>query len=231
MADGAAYYFIDDSPYDWSDRPPGVAEYRYSPAFLWVTAPFRLVPWEAFVAIWVAGHIAVLVYLRIPWMLAFPGVIDDVVRGNINTFLALAVVLSIGGGAAVLWSTSLLTKVTPGVGVVWHAGRREWRRVVVAFAVTGAVIVIGVMIDRELWEEWWYSLGAGVESYRTVDFLAPLPVRVVLGAAICLFAALTNRAWAVPIGMLLAVPGLWPSSFALLIASIVLIKSARIPED
>ena len=123
MADGAAYFFVGPAPYDWSDRPPGVAEFRYSPAFLWVTAPLRLLPWALFAAVWFSAHIATVVYLRVPWMLAFPGVVDDVVRGNINLFLALAVVLVVQRGAAALWSTAFLTKVTPGVGVIWHAGR------------------------------------------------------------------------------------------------------------
>ena len=222
MADGAAYYFINDPPYDWSDRAPGVAEFRYSPAFLWVTAPLRLVPWALFAAAWFSAHIAALLYLRVPWMLAFPGVFDDVIRGNINLFLALAVVLVVQRSAAALWSTAFLTKVTPGIGVVWHAGQREWRELALAIGLTAAVITIGVLVDPQLWSEWWQSLWVGVESYRTVDFLAPLSVRVLVGVLICLFAAISRRAWILPIGMLVALPGLWPSSFALLTASVVL---------
>lgn len=221
MADGAAYYFV-ETPYDWSDRPPGVAEYRYSPAFLWLTAPLRLLPWEVFVAVWFAAHVGTLVYLRVPWMLAFPGVVDDAVRGNINTFLALAVVLVVRHAASPLWSAVLLTKVTPGVAVVWHAARREWRRLAMALASTAAIIVIGVVIDPPLWGQWWQSLSVGLETYRTVGFAAPLLVRIAVGVAIAVFAAISDRAWLLPVGMLVAVPGLWPSSFALLIASVVL---------
>jgi hypothetical protein len=122
MADGAAFYFLNEPPYDWTDRPPGVAEFRYSPAFLWVTAPLRLLPWAAFAAVWFSAHIVVLIYLRVPWMLAFPGVVDDVVRGNINLFIALVIVLVVRHRTmAALWATILLTKVTPGIGVIWHA--------------------------------------------------------------------------------------------------------------
>jgi hypothetical protein len=229
MADGAAYYFLNEPPYDWTDRPPGVAEYRYSPAFLWVTAPLRLLPWAAFVAVWFSAHIVALLYLRVPWMLAFPGVVDDVVRGNINVFIALIVVLVVRHRAtAALWSTILLTKVTPGVGVIWHAGRREWRQFVIALGVTGGIVVVGVVADPELWAQWVRSLGAGIESYRTVDFVAPLPVRVVAGILVCALAALSGRAWLLPVGMLVALPGLWPSSFALLTSSVVLYVDRRL---
>jgi hypothetical protein len=157
-------------------------------------------------------------------MLAFPGVIDDVVRGNINVFLALAVVLTLRHAAAALWSTSFLTKVTPGIGVVWHAGRREWRQFAVALAVTGGIIGIGLLVNRDLWLSWFASLQVGAESYRTVNFLAPLVVRVAAGLAICFIAAFSGRAWLLPVGMLVALPGLWPASFALLTASVVLFK-------
>jgi hypothetical protein len=229
MADGAAFYFLNEPPYDWTDRPPGVAEFRYSPAFLWVTAPLRLLPWAAFAAVWFSAHIVVLLYLRVPWMLAFPGVVDDVVRGNINLFIALVIVLVVRNRTtAALWATILLTKVTPGIGVIWHAGRREWRQLAIALGVTGGIVVVGVLADPELWAQWVQSLGAGVESYRTVDFLAPLPVRVLAGILICAVAALSGRAWVLPIGMLIALPGLWPSSFALLTASVVLYADRRL---
>lgn len=230
MADGAAYYFV-ETPYDWSDRPPGVAEYRYSPAFLWLTAPLRLLPWELFVAVWFAAHVGTLLYLRVPWMLAFPGVVDDVVRGNINTFLALAVVLVVRRAASPLWSAVLLTKVTPGVAVVWHAARGEWLHVAIALAVTLAIIGSGTLVDPELWGQWWQSLGAGLETYRTVGFAAPLLVRTAVGVAISVFAAVSDRAWLLPVGMLVAVPGLWPSSFALLSASVVLYGASRGPRS
>lgn len=226
MADGAAYYFV-ETPYDWTDRPPGVAEYRYSPAFLWLTAPLRLLPWELFVAVWFAAHVGALLYLRVPWMLAFPGVVDDAVRGNINTFLALAVVLVIRHAASPLWSAVLLTKVTPGFAVVWHAARREWRQFAIALAVTGAIITLGTLVDPDLWGQWWQSLRVGLETYRTVGFAAPLLVRIAVGVVISVYAAVSDRAWLLPVGMLVALPGLWPSSFALLTASVVLYVAGR----
>ena len=51
MGDAMAYYYS-DTPYDWSDRPSGAGEYRYSPAFLNAISPLRLVEWDLFAALW-----------------------------------------------------------------------------------------------------------------------------------------------------------------------------------
>lgn len=225
MGDAAAYYFV-DTPYDWTDQPAGAGEYRYSPAFLWVIAPFRLLPWEVFAALWFAAHLAVLLYLRLPWMLAFPGVLDDAVRGNINTFLALAVVLIVRRGAAPLWGAVLLTKVTPGVAVMWHLARREYRAFAAALVLTAAVVGSGFVFDPRLWSQWFESLVTGPETYAaTVALAVPLPLRIVFAAAITFFAATSGRAWLLPVAMIAAMPGIWPSAFALLVASVALYRS------
>jgi hypothetical protein len=213
MGDGAAWYYA-GTPYDWSDLPRGVAEYRYSPAFLWVTEPFRLLSFPIYQAVWVTLHFVAIAWLA-PWMLAFPGVADDVITGNINTFLAVAVVFAVRGQSWT-WSSVLLTKVTPGVGMLYHVGRREWKPLAVAAAVTAAIILIGIAFDRSIWQEWLDSLRAGPQTYKTVDVLAPLPVRLAAGAVLALLAV--RWLWLLPIAMVLAMPGLWPASFALLAA-------------
>ena len=62
-----------------------------------------------------------------------PGLNDDVLRGNISTFIALFAVLAIQRSAA-WWAPVLLTKITPAVGLVWHTVRREWRSFAMALA-------------------------------------------------------------------------------------------------
>jgi hypothetical protein len=227
MGDGAAYYFS-ETPYDWSDRPAGAGEYRYAPAFLWLVAPLRLLPWEAFAALWFAAHVVVLLYLRVPWMLAFPGVIDDAVRGNINVFLALALVLIVQRAAAPLWGAAFLTKVTPWVTVAWHLGRREFRQFGIALAFSVAITGFGVWLEPALWSEWFASLVVGPETYpATVALVVSLPLRVALGACLALYAARADRPWLLPIAFLVAMPGLWPNSFALLVATVVLVRRER----
>ena len=110
------------TPYTWETN----LEYRYSPAFLWIIAPFQGLPFEVFLGIWPAAHVAALIWLRAGWFLIVPGLNDDVLRGNISTFIALFAVLAIQRSAA-WWAPVLLTKITPAVGIVWHVVRREWR--------------------------------------------------------------------------------------------------------
>jgi hypothetical protein len=188
--------------------------YRYSPTFLWLTAPLRALPFEVFSLVWTAMHIAAVAWLA-PWMLAVPGVTDDIIAGNINTFFAVGVVLAVRGHAW-SWALPLLTKVTPGVGVLYHVGRRDWGAVFMAGAVTLGIVAIGAAVNPELWNGWVDSLRAGTENYATIDVLAPLPVRLAIGAGLCL--AASRWIWLLPVGMIVAMPGLWPSSFALLAA-------------
>ena len=119
------------------DIPWGEYEaYVYSPAFAQILWPFTFLPWPVFAALWTAASIGCLFWMRVPWMLAFPGVIDDILRGNIHVFLAAMVVVGFRYSGA--YAFGILTKVTPGIGLLWFAVRREWRPLVWALGVTGA---------------------------------------------------------------------------------------------
>lgn len=195
----------------WAGTPYTSEHYRYSPAFYVLTWPLRALPFEVFVAGWTALHLLALAWLG-PWtiLLAF----DDVIRGNVNTFLAVALVVAVRSRQPGAWTAPLLTKVTPGVGLLYHVARREWRAAGVALGVTAAIVAL--TWPTGLWPDWIGALAAGTHNYGTIDFGAPLPVRLALGALLCLAAG--RWIWLLPLGMLVAVPGLLPSSFALLAA-------------
>ncbi len=211
--DAYSYWAVDGTPYVWESGYP----YRYSPAFLWALAPLRALPWEVFLALWIAAHIGALLWLRAGWLLVIPGPNDDIVRGNISVFLAVAVVLAIRR-SAVWWAPVLLTKVAPGVGMVWHVVRGEWRSLAVGAGVTATVVAVGWMIDPGLWSAWIGTLTVAESTYEIGHPLGPLPVRLALSAAVVAIGARTDRAWLVPVAMLVAVPGLWPYQWALLTA-------------
>ena len=120
---------------------------------------------EFFLAVWTAAHIAALIWLRAGWFLIVPGLNDDVLRGNISTFLALFAVLAIERSAA-WWAPALLTKITPAVGLVWHAMRREWRSLASCAVVTGAIVAVGVLIAPDLWRDWVTTLLNGESTYE-----------------------------------------------------------------
>ena len=78
------------------DIPWGEYEaYVYSPVFAQVLWPFTLLPWPVFAGLWTAAAIGCLFWMGVPWMIAFPGVADDILRGNIHVFLAAMVVLGL----------------------------------------------------------------------------------------------------------------------------------------
>jgi hypothetical protein len=67
-------------------------------------------------------------------VLAFPPVALELYHGNIHLLLAAAI--GLGLRYPWTWAFVLLTKVTPGVGLIWFAVRREWRQLGIALGVT-----------------------------------------------------------------------------------------------
>ena len=211
--DAFSYWAADSTPYIWE----GNLEYRYSPAFLWVIGPLQILPFEAFLGVWTAAHIGALIWLRAGWFLIVPGLNDDVLRGNISTFIALFAVLAIQRSAA-WWMPVLLTKVTPAVGLAWHLVRREWGQLITTVAITGGIALVGYVLAPDLWRAWVGTLLEADATYELGHPLGPLPLRLALAAAITAAGAWTGRAWLVPIAMLVAVPGLWAFNLGLLAA-------------
>lgn len=214
--DVAAYYAADAAhPYSGGIGDP--LAYLYSPAFVQVIAPLQNLPWEVFRALWLVAQLAALWWLRALWLIPVPFVYDDLIRGNIHTFYAVAVVVGFRHAGA--WALPLLTKVTPGVGLVWFAVRREWRMLAVALGVTASIAAVSALINPQAWLDWIDLLRADSETVAAWNML-PFPVayRLPLAAAVVAFGAWKRWRWVVPVGMLLAMPSAWQSSGALLAA-------------
>jgi glycosyl transferase family 87 len=131
--DAYTYWTVDPaSPY--SSSAPGTAQaYFYSPAFAQLTAPIHLLPWRVFIAVWTVVLTAALLWQTGRWMaiaLLLVPVFVDLTVGNIHLVLGAAILAGFRWPWA--WSLLLLTKITPGVGVLWFAFRREWRSFFVA---------------------------------------------------------------------------------------------------
>jgi len=197
--------------------------YLYSPAFLAVLNPLRALPWPLFVGLWTAGLLVVLFWLARPLLflplllLALP----EIWGGNITILLAAAIVLGFSRPWA--WAFPLLTKVTPGVGVLWFAVRREWLNLGLAVAATLAVIAAVALFTPGLWADWFQLLMSSTGS-STVAGSVPIPLvlRLPFAVALIMFAAWRDQKWLLPIGVLLAMPVIWWGSLALLTASVAL---------
>jgi hypothetical protein len=201
--------------------------YLYSPAFLAILSPLRALPWPLFVGFWTAGLLVVLFWLARPLLflplllLALP----EIWGGNITILLAAAIVLGFSRPWA--WAFPLLTKVTPGVGVLWFAVRREWLNMGIAIAATLAVIAAVARFTPGLWADWFQLLMSSTGS-STVPGSVPIPLvlRVPFAVALIAYAARRDEKWLLPIGVLLLMPVIWWGSLALLTASVALKRDA-----
>jgi hypothetical protein len=200
-----------------------IGAFRYSPAAAWLFLPATWLPWGALVATFLAINVAALWAMVGRWtpvvLLAFPPVLLELINGNIAILLAFAIWA--GFRWPWTWAFVLLTKVTPGVGLLWFAVRREWRNLAIALGATLAIVAIGFAIAPALWLEWFRSL-AIASAVPAPTGVPPLLVRLPVAAAIVIFAARTGRAWLVPVAAFLAQPILWLHGTAILTASIPL---------
>jgi hypothetical protein len=197
--------------------------YLYSPAFLVALSPLRALPWPLFVGLWTAGLLAVLYWLARP-LLFLPLVLlalPEIWGGNITILLAAAIV--IGLSRPVAWAFPLLTKVTPGLGLLWFGVRREWSSFILALAATVAIIAATAIVTPDLWADWFRLLTSSTGS-STVPGSVPIPLlaRLPLAAAVIIYAAWKGHAWLLPVGILLAMPVIWWGSLAILTAAVAL---------
>lgn len=226
--DAYTYWTVDpSSPY--TSSAPGTAQaYFYSPAFAQLTAPIHLLPWQVFIAAWTVVLTFALVWQTGLWLalalLLFP-VFVDLTVGNIHILYGAAIVL--GFRWPWTWSFLLLTKITPGVGLLWFAFRREWRSLAIALGVTAAIAAGSFFLRPDLWRQWLDLL---VAATRAPDWtlIVPIPVwfRLPVAVALLYWGARTDRAWTVPLASCIALPVLWLNGFAMLVAMVPLLDPA-----
>jgi hypothetical protein len=195
--------------------------YLYSPAFLEVLTPLRVLPWEVFHAIWTGLGIASAVFLVGPIGAALaitllPFVYRDLFVGNIHLLLGAAIVLGFRWPGT--WAFVLLTKVTPGIGLLWFAVRRQWRSLTIGLGVTAAISLASFLIAPHLWFDWVSRL-RGDSGTAGSGYLLGIVARVAVAAALVVIGGWTNRAWLVPVASMIAIPIIWPDSLAILLAA------------
>jgi hypothetical protein len=123
----------------------------------------------------------------------------------------------------------LLTKVTPGIGLLWFAVRREWRALGLALTATGLITAFSFALAPGLWFEWLGLLAGSRQD--PLAFGPPLLVRLPVAAIIVIWGARTDRRWAVPVGAYLALPNLWWHGLAVLAAIPLVMATAQRPRS
>jgi hypothetical protein len=132
--------------------------------------------------------------------------------GNLQPLILAAVVLGLRYPS--LWAIPLLTKIGPGVGVLWFAVRREWRSLAIALGTTAAIAGVTFLIDPGSWGDWIRFMVANVATPSPVP-VVPIPgwMRFPVAIALIVWGARTDRPWTLPIACGIASFALYEWSF------------------
>jgi len=207
--------------------------YNYSPAFELVVGWGRHLTFEQFTAIWRAALLVALVWLAGPFtvfvLFLYP-VASEVNAGNIQLLLAAAIVLSFRGGERpsvwpAMWAFVLLTKVTPGIGLLWFALRRRWRDVAVALGATAAIAGVTFVLWPDRWFDWFALLTAGSPPPVPPFYLPFLP-RFIAAIGIVVIAAWRGWRWPVVVAGTLALPAFYTLSPSMLVGVLPFAREA-----
>lgn len=232
--DAQSYHLVEPSnPYygQWN----GGRAFVYSPLAAQTIYPLTLLPLEVFGKILLTANLLAMAWLVTPvgaaMALAFDPIRSELMVGNIHTLLAAALV--VGMTRPAVWSFALLTKVTPGVGLLWFAARREWRALGIALGVTIGLVVISALVSPGAWVDWFTILSRAPGQPPPEFVLSDLSVAVRLPvmAVLTVLAAWRNRPAALPLIVLLSLPAVWVSALVLLLATPRLVAQNRKVDD
>jgi len=195
------------------DLSPGeTGAYLYSPLFAQVVWPLTLLPWAVFAVLWwLLGAAAIWWMVRpVGWVWGVPIAalaLEDLRIGNLIWLLALATALGVRHATA--WVVPAVTKIGPGAGVLWFAGRGDWRSLGRA-AVLGVLLVAASWaLGPDLWAQWLSFLRANSSWFAMV--------RIAAAAIVAVWAGRTARPWLLVITLLLASPVLGVYTMAVLV--------------
>jgi hypothetical protein len=197
----------------------GDSQFVYTPAAAQALTPFVDLPFAVFVALIRLVDLAALVAIAGPatlFALLLPPVAAEINAANINFPMGLAIVAAFRWPT--LWAFPFLTKVTPGVGVLWFAVRREWRPFAIAVGTTAGLAAVSFLAAPSLWAKYVDFMANGTPSVAGWPFPYPLWLRLPPAVLLVLWGARTDRRWVVPAAALLVLPRLYFQSPALLLA-------------
>ncbi|NJD29690.1 MAG: DUF2029 domain-containing protein [Chloroflexi bacterium] len=224
-------YWITREGVSYANEHAGPAgAYLYSPAFAQAISPLTSLPLPLFAGLWTALIAGLLLWLtgRNVFVVAMlPPVLLSIVQGQLDLVYAAVAVVGLRWPAA--WAIPLLTKVTPGIGIVWFLVRREWRSLAIAVGATLAVVAVSFALDPGAWVSWLsFVYRAEFPRDPTLVYVdVPLHVRAPLALAVIVWGARTNRPWTIPVAMTLAMPILWFNSPTILVALLAPLASRR----
>ncbi len=209
--------------------------FRYAPPIAFLFAPLGFLPWWLFLLLWGAVMVATVLWLGGRWalvLLALPPVALELYHGNVHLLMAAAIAL--GFRHPWTWAFVLLTKVTPGVGLLWFAVRREWRSLGIALGATLALSVAAAVVAPHYWREWVDALLSNLNEPQYYSIPPAAPIRLPFAAAIVIWGALTDRPWTVAVAATVGLPIIWPHGLVVALAAVPFLRlgdrAAQIPD-
>ena len=190
--------------------------------------PAFVIPWTLliFASIWYATRwlsAPILIVGAVFWSLGNTPLTSPLMLstiGNPQAVVAAAVVLGFRHPAA--WGFVLLTKIGPGIGLVWFAVRREWRSLAIALGATAVIAAISAPLSIGAWADFVrFALGNYATSSPVPVHAIPVLVRIPMGLALVTWGALTNRSWTVPVAAGWSALALYEWSFSLVWAAAI----------
>ncbi|HEV7809946.1 MAG TPA: glycosyltransferase family 87 protein [Candidatus Limnocylindrales bacterium] len=204
------------------------AWYVYPPPFATVVRLLSFGGWGQWLVLWtvvLAVSFAVVRWVGVTAVLAGFGLrlfVDNfkpisepanhLTIGNVQPLLLAAVVLGLRYPA--MWAIPILTKIGPGIGVLWFVVRREWRSLAIALGTTAAIVGVSVLVSPREWTDWIRFITANVATPSPVP-VVPIPswIRFPAAVALIVWGARTNRPWTLPIACAIASFALYEWSF------------------
>ncbi|HEX5467093.1 MAG TPA: glycosyltransferase 87 family protein [Candidatus Limnocylindrales bacterium] len=203
--------------------------YLYSPAFAQAIWPLTLLPFWAFRLLDSLAALAAFAWMLWPlqWRLRAPLLVAcsaAISMGNIQWAVLVAAVA--GSQIPQLWAIPLLTKLTPGVGVLWFLGRRDWRYFGLALGTTAILAGISFVTAPGLWSDWIHILQVNAGTGGSHAFMPGLlpqvsvVVRVALAGVLVIWGGWRDRPWTVVVAVILAQPDAGIDTLILLAAAL-----------
>jgi hypothetical protein len=152
--------------------------------------------------------------------LFIPAVAIEINAANINLLLIGAVLL--GFRYPWTWAFVILTKITPGIGLLWFAARREWRNLAIALGATIAIVAISFLAAPGLWGQYLAALTSEPDGSPFV-----LWWRLPIAAAIVIWGARTDHRWAMVVAVALAMPRWYYLTPVILVGLFPLVRLPR----
>lgn len=242
-ADELSYYIgarrlIDGLPlYDPNATVVTPYAYRYPPPLAQFLVPVALVlPASVFTAAWTVLLMGCLWWMagRDVWvmlaLIAFPPVAVELWFRNVHLILAVLLVLGIRRWSG-FFAIGASIKLAPGLGIAYLAAGGRWRQAGVALGVGLGILAVSVLLSPEAWAQFIDITLARGPLDETGFVAVPYAVRFVGGLLLALLAGRLRPRLGEPllvVAVTLALPTLWFTALATLVALYPVIRTARV---